>query len=77
MRGLERNPILPLRISLVVQTISNSMVEKMIRICFGRMNASDTAGKNRRGKKNRIVMIIPSAMLSKRGSRDFFSMSSL
>jgi len=53
------------------------MVEKMIRICFGRMNASDTAGKNRRGKKNRIVMIIPSAMLSKRGSRDFFSMSSL
>lgn len=53
------------------------MVEKMMRICLGRIKASDTAGKKRRGKKNKIVMIIPSAMLSKRGSRDFFSMSSL
>ena len=77
MRGLERNPIRPLRISLVVQTINNSMVEKIIRICLGSIKASDTAGKKRRGKKNKIVMIIPSAMLSKRGSRDFFSMSSL
>jgi len=77
LKGFDRKVILPLMISLEVHISSKAIVEKIIKTCFGKTNASDTVGRKRRGNKKRIVIIIPTEMFSKRSVRDFLSMSSL